>query len=408
MNRISVLIVEDSRAQRELVAALCREIGVGEVVCAENGRVALNIIDSREHEFDVLVCDLEMPDMDGVELISRLSQGPHNSALIIVSGRELSLISAVELMAKSQGLWVLGALQKPMEPSRFELLLNKYCALREQLQFQQKSTMYPVSVTELVSILSAEKPGVVLHFQPKIDLSKDELEGVEVLVRLKRQDGSLIYPNDFIPLCEKNGLIDELTYEVIRQTLDQAACWQEIGLKPKMSVNLSAVSFDNGEFAERLLALFQGHKVDPKSMVLEVTETSVIKDIGKALVILARLRLIGCGLSIDDYGTGYSSVRQLAEIPFTELKMDRCLIDGIAGKPHLQVIFDSTLAMCKKMGLQLVAEGIEQQEDWQYLVEHGCPVAQGFYCARPMTGSDLTRWWLNKCHADRLDSNQAG
>ena len=130
----------------------------------------------------------------------------------------------------------------------------------------------------------------------------------------------------------------------------------------------------------------------PSDLIFEVTETQVIGNIGEALAFLSRLRLHGFGLSIDDYGTGYSSVKQLSQIPFTELKMDRSLIEGVASKSHLQVIFESTLSMCNKLGIDLVAEGIEKHKDWEYLRSAGCHVAQGYYISPPMPSYEVVNW----------------
>jgi EAL domain-containing protein (putative c-di-GMP-specific phosphodiesterase class I) len=141
-----------------------------------------------------------------------------------------------------------------------------------------------------------------------------------------------------------------------------------------------------------VIKLLSQAAIAPADLIFEVTETVVIDNIGGALAFLSRLRLHGFGLSIDDYGTGYSSVKQLSQIPFTELKMDRSLIDGIASKSHLQVIFESTLSMCNKLGIALVAEGIEKAKDWDYLRLAGCHVAQGYYISPAMPSHEIVNW----------------
>ncbi|AWL13119.1 Protein YhjK [Saliniradius amylolyticus] len=392
MGQLSVLVVEDSAAQRQFTMDLCCAVGATEVEGAENGRVALDMIDEREHDYDILICDLEMPDLNGIEMINLLASRQTHSALIIVSGREQSLISAVELMARTAGLWVLGGVQKPLTEALLKQQMEDYFRQASQsISTDTTKNSKSVPLEELEQAL--DEGNFVLHYQPKMSMQTGKLSGVEALVRLRRGERDIIFPGDFIPQCEQNGLIDRLSYEVVQLAATQQQRWMELGLDTKVSVNLSAVSFDNDQFSQDVLDLIQQSKIDTEHMIFEVTESEVITDMAKALSILTRLRLSGCGLSIDDFGTGHSSVKQLTQIPFTELKVDRSLIEGIASKKHLQVIFESTLSMCNKLGLSIVAEGIEKKEDWDYLKRNGCHVGQGYYYAPPMPESDLLGWW---------------
>lgn len=397
MNALSVLIIEDSKAQRLFLLDLCRQMGITDIAEADNGRSALTVLDSRTAAFDLLICDLEMPDIDGIELINLLAARNIRSGLIIASGRERALLSAVELMASTEGLNVLGALQKPVAEADLLALVRKY----QQDGLKQKAGAVPherllLGKDELQQALADRR--FVLFYQPKVDFATQKLIGAEALVRLQGADNQLIFPNDFIPLCERFGLIDELSYQVIELAIAQQQRWREQGLSLHLSINLSAYSFEQSEFSAQVIALMKHCAVPPDSLIFEVTETGVIKDIGKALAILARLRLFGCGLSIDDYGTGYSSVKQLSQIPFTELKVDRSLIHGISSKPHLQVIFESTLSMCQKLGIVLVAEGVERPDDWHYLQQAGCNTAQGYLISPPLPEQRFRQWVDNGTH----------
>lgn len=394
MKALSVLIIEDSKAQRLFMLELCRQMGITEIAEADNGRSALAVMDGRSKPFDLLICDLEMPDIDGIELINLLSARHIRSGLIIASGLERSLLSAVELMASTEGLYVLGALQKPVAEAELLALVRKYQQddLKQKQACEQRERLL-LGKEELQQALTERR--FVLHYQPKIDFATVKLTGAEALVRLQGTDGQLIFPNDFIPLCERFGLIDELSYQVIELAIAQQQRWLAAGLSLSISVNLSAYSFEQSEFSARVIALIKDCAVPPNSLIFEVTETGVIKDIGRALAILTRLRLFGCGLSIDDYGTGYSSVKQLSQIPFTELKVDRSLVDGISTKAHLQVIFESTLSMCQKLGIELVAEGVERPDDWHYLQQAGCNIAQGYLISPPLPEQRFCQWVQN-------------
>lgn len=392
MKDISVLVVEDSIAQREYMLSLCRDFGINELYAAEDGRAALDLIEQTDRQFDILICDLEMPGIDGIELIHMLAKRKHRAAILIVSGREPALISAVELMATTEGLHVLGAMQKPVQRNALIDMLQLYKGRVESKQQPRQTLAVQHSLSQADLQLALQQRQFVLHYQPKIDMATGLLAGAEALVRLKGPE-KIIFPNDFIHLCEQYHLIDQLSYEVVRMAAEQQQCWQAAGLDIKVAVNLSAVSFDNDEFSKNIMDLLKQADTAADRLTFEVTETSVIQDMGKALAILTRLRLAGAGLSIDDYGTGYSSVKQLSQIPFTELKIDRSLINGISGKSHLQVIFESTLHMCGKLGITVVAEGIEAEEDWNYLAGAGCNIAQGYYVSPPMPQDRFYDWW---------------
>lgn len=395
MQNLKLLIVDDSPVQREFMLQLCRDIGFIEISCAENGEIALPML--QQQQFDLLICDLEMPGLDGIELLHRVASLNCNAAVIIVSGREQNLISAVELMARADGLQVLGSLQKPLDTAAFSQLLSQLKAQtqshKNSVQQQQQHPL--LDFKELSEALQQHR--FVLHYQPKVDVQSGQLAGVEALVRLQHPNRGLIYPGHFIAVCERFNLIDALSYEVLLLAIAQLQQWRIAGFIPKISVNLSATSFENAFFLQQVNQLLADSAIDPTQLMFEVTETAVIRNMGQALAFLSRLRLSGFGLSIDDYGTGYSSVKQLSQIPFTELKIDRSLIDGIASRRHLQVILSSTLSMCQQLGIQVVAEGVESHADWQYLQQFNGLVAQGYYLAKPMPCQALEQWIQQGC-----------
>ncbi|MCA0935813.1 EAL domain-containing response regulator [Vibrio alginolyticus] len=392
---VTVLIVDDSASQREYMAQKCRDIGACQITTAEDGRRALELIAEHEKGFDILICDLEMPGLDGIELIQILGTQKSRSGLIIVSGHEKSLITAAKVMAQDEGLQVLGTMQKPIPEKRLKAIfrLHRMQKNKEISLAVKRKREKLISVEEAQDAISNNR--LVLHYQPKIDMQHLVLSGVEALVRLRSEDGTIIYPNRFISVMERNNLVDELSYEVIHQAIVQHSRWCAKGMNINISINISAVSFENEDFCQRVMTLIRKSGTSAQSLTFEVTETAVVKNLGRALAVLARLKLFGCKLSIDDYGTGYSSVKQLSNIPFDELKIDRSLIDGITRSRQLQIIFDSTLLMCNKLGLSVVAEGIEKKTDWDYLQRKGCHVCQGFFVSRPLSEPDFNQWYSN-------------
>lgn len=384
---LSVMVVEDSAVQRMHALDLLANLGIKRTLEAENGRHALEVLGGAGH-IDILITDLEMPDMDGVELIRHIAESHQVNALIVVSSRETTILSTVETMAREHGLIVLGIAQKPLSYDNLASLLAKFEP--GQVGARNSEAQYSFSAQELREAIINKQ--LLLQYQPKVTTHSGVMRGVEALVRWQHPQHGLMAPAHFITFAEENGLIDELTDWVLETALKQLRDWHARGLTISVAVNLSARSLSTPDLADRVAAATSRIGIEPKYLVLEITETAVMSDLALSLGTLARLRLKGFGLSIDDFGTGFSSMQQLSRIPFTELKIDRSLVHGASEKPHLHVMLQSTIEMGKKLHLTTVAEGVENPSDWQLIRLLGCDVAQGFYVSKPIQGDGLANW----------------
>lgn len=392
----TLLIVDDSPLQRLHTVGLMRDLGVEMIYEAGDGQEALDLLALLKLPPSLVIVDLEMPGMDGVEFIQHLQERKLNFPIIVASSRETSLLASVETMIEALGMHVLGALQKPLNQEKIMGALNSF---NSNPAFPAKDDALPaVCETELASAIRNGE--IIAFYQPKVDIRTGMLKGVEALARWMHPTNGMVPPDRFIPLAEKCGLIHELTLSMLTQAMAQAALWNERGLPLKVAVNLSPLSLDIPGFVQKIVDLLAQHALQADQMVLEITEGSVVANLGTALGTLARLRLKGFGLSIDDYGTGFSSMQQLARIPFTELKIDRSFVHGAHARQNLRVILQSALDMARRLELVTVAEGIETIEDWRLLQESGCTIGQGYLIARPMPANDLPVWL--KGHHRRL------
>jgi EAL domain-containing protein (putative c-di-GMP-specific phosphodiesterase class I) len=211
-----------------------------------------------------------------------------------------------------------------------------------------------------------------------------------------------VVPDQFVPLAEQAGLIDDLTKAVLEEALRQARIWQDAGLRPHLAANVSMSNLVSLDFPNLVTGLLTAAGIPPERLMLEVTETQLMNDRVTSLDILTRLRLKRIGLSIDDFGTEHSSLAQLRDIPFSELKIDRGFVHGVAGDPSLQAMFDASLGMARQLGLKTVAEGVEDPDDWAYVRGTGCDTIQGYFVGRPMPGPDLPAWqadWARRYQA---------
>ncbi len=392
----SVLIVDDSGVQRSIGAALCRELRIRQIHQAEDGVAALALLDSLPAPPDLLIVDLEMPNMDGPELLAALSARHLRSPVIVASSRESSLRHSVEDMGTALGLRILGSLPKPLTQSGLGTLLQRQPG--DAPGAGESGTTAPVDPEELRGAI--ERDEIVVFYHPQVEIGTCRVRGLEALARWHHPRLGWIAPDAFIPVAEQHGLIHALTLRVMDQSMAQTAQWTRQGLDLSIAVNISPLLLDRSELVQEISDLQRKHNLRAEQVVLEVTESSLLRELAVALGVLTRLRLRGFRLSLDDYGTGFSSMQQLARIPFTELKIDRSFVHGAADRESLQVILRSALDMASELGLETVAEGVESLQDWKLVRQYGCTLAQGWLLAKAMSAGEFEPW-LQRMHGHR-------
>ena len=395
----SLLIIDDSVVQRRHAVGVFRSLGIEMIYEAGSGGEALDLLAMLVLPPDLLIIDLEMPGMDGIELIQQLKLRGIDIPLIVASARESVLIQAVEMMGRNLGLRVIAGLQKPLHA---EAILAA-CA-RLELPIGDRQRDRPEADIPPALLRRAIDGGEIhVHYQPKVDMQTGIVRGMEALARWDGPELGSVRPDRFIAVAEREGLIHGLTVSVLEQALAQAADWNAHGMRLSMAINLSPGLLLQPRLVEDICARVAAHGLKTGQIVLEITEGSVVDCMGAALGVLSRLRLKGLGLSIDDYGTGFSSMQQLARIPFTELKIDRTFVHRAHERSNHRVILQSALDMAQRLGLVTVAEGVETLEDWRLLQEFGCTFGQGFLLAKPMPAGALASWIkTHQAHLQRL------
>lgn len=383
------LVVEDHEFQRSMMVEMLENLGARSVDEAVDGFSALEVTREIDQSFDIIVTDIDMPGMDGMAFIRRLGEAKVRASLIITSGLDRSLLETVETMSGAYGMRLLGTVEKPPTPERFAELIG--------LHWQTKPS--PDKSTQGVSTFSLEQVMEGLHaeqfepfYQPKIDLTTNRVKGAEALARWRHPHFGIVLPYAFISLLEAAGQISELTWIILAKSARDCRSWRDAGFDLNVSVNLSVKMLEDPAIADAITWQVTQQGLDPKHMILEVTESAAMGSVGQVLENLIRLRIKGFGLSIDDYGTGYSSMQQLTRIPFTELKIDQSFVMHATRQASSRKILESSLEMARKLGISSVAEGAETAEDWNLLRECGCDLAQGFFVAKPMKSADFPEW----------------
>ena len=236
----------------------------------------------------------------------------------------------------------------------------------------------------------------VLHYQPKVSLRDGLTKGVEVLLRWKHPEtGLLIQPDNFISVAEKSGLIDDVTYWVLDNSFRQKAEWYKDGLDLIISVNLSIKNLHDSEFPSQVQKLLKKWDIDPNEVILEITESSMIIDPKQTYEVTTKLHSLGLHLSIDDFGTGYSSLSYLKQLPASELKVDKSFVIDMLKDDNDQVIVRTTIDLAKSMGMQVVAEGVEDQLVLEMLKKLGCDTVQGYHLCHPIPADELYAKMIN-------------
>jgi diguanylate cyclase (GGDEF)-like protein/PAS domain S-box-containing protein len=239
---------------------------------------------------------------------------------------------------------------------------------------------------ELRSALQNEQ--IVLFYQPQYDWTH-QLLGFEALVRWQHPDKGMISPADFLPVAEETGIIIELGERVLYLACKQLAAWHSQGFDvPHLAINISPVQFNHPNFVDSVISALELSQVNPSSVMLEITENLIIKDINGVIEKMQRLKQRGIRFSIDDFGTGYSSLAYLQRMPIDQLKIDRSFVQEIIHNENDAAIVNAIIAMAGSLNLDIIAEGVETPEQIDYLAGCGCNAFQGYWFSRPLSGTE--------------------
>lgn len=381
INELNILVVEDDDFQRHMVVTMLRSLGATSISEAANGKQALDIMTgTNSSPINVALCDLKMPEMDGMEFLRRLSQKLHHVAIIITSALDGKLLASVAKMTKMYGIRLLGVIEKPILQAQLKGLLSSYDTAENK--WHQSVDARSFTVEEILQGIRANQ--FEPFFQPKVDLKTGRLVGAEALARWVHPERGVIDPYAFIPPLEQSGNIDELTFLMLEKSASACRAFHDKGHIVSISINLSLVSLEDEMLADRIIQIAHKAAIDPQYLVLEITESAAMTEAAQALENLARLCMNGFALSIDDYGTGYSSMQQLTRIAFSELKIDQSFVKDFTDNKILSIVVESSVDMAHKLQMKSVAEGVETQQDWETLKGMGCDTVQGYFIAKPM------------------------
>lgn len=379
-----VLIIDDDPRICRIMKRVADELGVESSV-TDNPE----LFESANLSFEpnVIFMDLQMPKIDGIELLRKLAELHSSAAIILASGMDKSVIETTREFGKSLGLNMAGILQKPIDIDKTKEILEQHF----EVSLKQSTKAIQITREELAQAI--ENDDLVVYYQPQVSFESGQVLGVEALVRWQHPDHGLLFPDTFIPLAEKHKeLITPLTYRVLETALQDDVARRETGFELNLSINLSARLLGDLSLPDQVEELLNSYHFDHNRLLLEVTESGAMEEPSSTMDILTRLRLKNIQLSIDDFGTGFSSLVQLYRLPFTELKVDKSFVMNAMTSKEAAAISRITIELGHSLGLKVVAEGVEDRETYNWLKTIGCDIAQGYYLSRPIGADDFLGW----------------
>lgn len=390
-----LLVLDDEPAYGRFIQRIASNLGwTAEAVtdvCTFQARV-------REALPDAIVLDLQLAGSDGIEQLRHLHGQNFRGAVVLMSGFDERVLAVAQQVGTSLGLAVDWVIQKPARVDAIRAILQALEALPKAAQRQAAANSpdtapNPDSLTpaDVARGLAADQ--MVLHFQPITLAATGTVSKLEALLRWRRPDGALIMPDGFISLAERDvAVIDALTECVFRKAAGTYLRLRERGIAVPIAVNVSARNLHSPSFPDTLSGMLVEHGLQPSSMVVEITESATTGDAGMTLEILSRLRLKGFRLSMDDFGTGFSSLTALRAMPFSELKIDKSFVSDMLTSRDAMLIVKSVTGLAHELGLPTVAEGVETSDIATALAELGVTNLQGYHISRPLPEERLGAW----------------
>lgn len=327
----------------------------------------------------LIILDLQYENGDGIDLMSKLKERGCPVPIILISGFDIRVLETARRIGEGNGLRVVGALPKPIQMRELRALLDSH---REPETDEWANEIR----------VALEQEQLTIHYQPKVDAGHGHVVGFEALTRWLHPQRGLIGPDRFIPLAESTGLIGPLTDYVLARSVADCAGWAAAGLTASVAVNIAAPILTDAHILDELSGLLRQHQLSASRVIFEVTESTAMQNPKVAMEVLGRLRLHGVKLSLDDFGTGFSNLALLQQMPFNELKIDKGFVLGSRTNHDSQVIVRTLAGLAQNLGLSVVAEGVEDLDLWGWLRTLSVDQIQGFAVARPMSAERVLDW----------------
>ncbi|WP_347368632.1 EAL domain-containing response regulator [Vibrio vulnificus] len=374
-NDLKILVVDDHPIHLTLMKQQLAKIPNTRVATEQTVASALSTL-SDDH-YDFVFCDLDMPHSDGIDLLISLNEQKYTGNVALISALDRPIISAVSAMCENFSFQVLGKIRKPYSNNDIQQLLdNAANALKPARKLRRR-----IDVSDQEFLFDLANGRVKNYYQPLVDCRTGDVVGYEALARWLHPIHGMLSPAHFLPIVERCNLSHEL-FDIVTDNAIRDA--RHIKQGQRISINADQINIEDGNFSERFIAKCLESQVEPSVFTIEITENTSFSNSVALYKNLAKLRLNGVNVSIDDFGTGHSSLEKLSLLPFNELKIDRSFVSEMEIDSKKQKIVNSICGLAKSLNLKIVAEGVEKQSTWNMLKKYNIDVCQGYLFNKPM------------------------
>ena len=374
-----LLILDDTVELAEMICAIAESAGFETTSTSDIDSFNLAL---EKDPPGTIILDLQMPEVDGVEVLKQLAADRSNAGILLISGMDKRTIDSAESFGRTAGLNMLGNLQKPFVP---EVLFAKLSKIRSATR----------QLTDADLAAAIDNSTLVLHFQPVIRRIKTGVwhaESVEALLRWDHPALGLLTPGQFLPLVgsDRSILMRRLTDFVFQRGIEYLQTWQSQGLHLGLRINIAAGFITDTDFPDRLDDFLAQNQADPTLLTLEIGDSAAVSQSADCSEILTRLRLKGISLSLDDFGAPGQPLESLFRLPINEMKIDRSITAGLTNERGSSVVLRGLVSMASQLGISSCVEGVETAEQFKLVDDIGCDLAQGFHVGRPVVSREIS------------------
>jgi EAL domain-containing protein (putative c-di-GMP-specific phosphodiesterase class I)/ActR/RegA family two-component response regulator len=382
---LHVLLVDDSVTILNYVnKVLEQSYDIQHIHTASSAPEAMQIL-RQSSQINLLFLDLNMPNVDGIQLLSQISELGFKGYVVIMSGVSTQIISSVESLARNFGLNYIGTLLKPIHELDFQYIIDKIGGSRQKNSPNESLKVYEI-------IRAIKNNDIEVLYQPQVNLTTRSFMGVEALCRMNHPRLGMVSPDRFIDKAEESELIVHITLAVLKRSMGDWKKWAQSGLDIKLSVNVSPIALQQVEFADTVFMLLEEYDMPAHNLCIEITEGVVATNHAQELMNLNRLNMRGVEIALDDFGQKHSTIERLQSLPLTYLKLDKSYFIDNKDSMNQLALINSSISVAKDLNIKTIAEGVENNQVMSLVTEMGCDFGQGYYIGCPMAAKKIFNW----------------
>ena len=389
LQSLHFLVAEADPVQRRALIEALGQLGATRVTDVPDGPTALRTLQAGfTPRVDVAIFDLQLAGMDGLELLRAIAELKSPVRPIVIGNQSPGVLFSIETLAQAFGIDLLGTVARPVTSAKLKALLDNVGTPAPQPPARYAGPSFTFAEVGI----GLQKRQFEPFFQPKIELATGQVKGLEAFARWRHPEHGVLGTGAFIDALQQNGRVDFLDWAMLEASVERCRQFHDQGIPISIALNLAPATLAHPNFIRQVTSCMQRHGVLPDYLTFEMTESAMLDFDADFIERLVRLRMLGFGLAIDDYGTGRSNLQLLARIPFSELKIDRSFVDGASKKRPLGTVLKSCLGLAHSLDRMSVAVGVETRQDWDFLQGLGCTYAQGYHIANPMEAGAFPGW----------------